>query len=138
MDNSSFLGQGWAFPPAFVKDLDTTVVLSNGDVNIKENLKILFDTTIGERIMEFGFGTKLKKLAFDKIDSNLVGNIKDTIKRAILLYERRIKLLSIQVDLTDSQTGLIRVQVNYLINQTNDRANYVYPFHLTEGTNLDL
>ena len=138
MNNPSFLGQGWAFPPSFVKGAPNVVALSYSDANIKENLTILFQTRIGERLCEFGYGARLKDLAFGDLDAELIGNIKDTLKRGILLYERRISLENIEVDLSQSRQGILMIEVTYTINQTNDRSNFVYPFHLTEGTNIKL
>lgn len=138
MKNPNFLGQGWAFPPAFIKGSPTVVELTYADANIQENLSTLFSTRIGERLMAFGYGTQLKALAFGKIDAALVDNIKNTIKRGVLLQERRITLTDIEVDLSQSRDGIVHVKMSYLIDQTNDRSNFVYPFHLTEGTNLNL
>lgn len=138
MDNPSYLGQGWAFPPAFVKGSPTIVVMSSDEENINENLKTLLSTQVGERLLEFGYGTKLKTMTFGKIDAVLVRSIKDTIKRGILLNERRISLEDIVVDLSESRQGVLNIRINYLIKKTNDRSNVVYPFHLTEGTNINL
>lgn len=138
MDQPTFIGKGWSFPPSFIKGAPNVVSMSYEDENIKENLKILFATRIGERLMEHNYGTSLMSLAFESLDAELVGSIKDTITRGILLYERRITLQKVDVDLSKSQEGLVLVQVDYIINQINDRANFVYPFHLTEGTNINL
>lgn len=138
IEDQSFLGKGWAFPPAFVKGLDTTVVMTEGEDNIKENLHILFSTRIGERLMQFSYGTKLKSYVFDPQNATLIGNIKKTIKTAILLYERRIKLDDIQVELIQDRESMINIEVQYIIRTTNNRANFVYPFYLTEGTNIRL
>ena len=138
MDNSTFLGQGWAFPPAFVKGTPTVVALSSNEENINEQLQVLFDTRIGARLMEFGYGTELGDLAFSSIDAATIKNIEDTIRRGILLNERRITVTEIEVDISQSRDGVVLVNVQYKVNQTNDRANFVYPFHLTEGTNINL
>ena len=137
-NNSSFLGTGWAFPPAFIKRSPTVVELSSEEDNIQENLKILFATRTGERLMEFGYGTKLQALAFGSIDASLAGNIKDTVRRSVLLYEPRITIEDIVLDLSESKQGIVLIQVEYRVKQTNSRNNFVHPFHLTEGTNLDL
>lgn len=138
MNKPNFLGKGWAFPPAFIKGAPGVVAMTYADENIKENLRILLMTRIGERICELGYGTRLKKLAFAGINARLVGNIKETIKRGILLYERRIQLENIKVDLSQSREGYVLIDIHYTINQTNDRSNFVYPFHFTEGTNINL
>jgi len=80
----------------------------------------------------------LKALSFGKIDSVLLANIEDTVRRAVLLNEPRINVEEIDVDLSKSREGVVQVKLEYRVIQTNDRSNYVYPFHLTEGTNLSI
>ncbi|MEO1261785.1 MAG: GPW/gp25 family protein [Bacteroidota bacterium] len=138
IEDQSFLGRGWTFPPAFVKGLDTTVVMSQGEENIKENLHILFSTRIGERLMKYNYGTKLKSYVFDPQNATLIGNIKKTVKTAILLFERRIKLDEIKVELIQDQESIVNIEVQFTVRKTNNRANFVYPFYLTEGTNIRL
>ncbi len=136
MSDLDFKGQGWAFPPAFVKGLSTTVVLTSGDRNIQENLQILFNTRIGERLMNFNYGTKLKALVFENQNPSLFSSIKNTITNALVLYEPRIKLESVDITNSSAQDGLIEVQVTYTVLKTNHRANFVYPFYISEGTHL--
>jgi len=135
MNQKSFLGTGWAFPPQFAKSLDS-VIMTSEDQNIKQNLDVLFQTKVGERIMNFDYGTKLNQMVFDRISARLVGDIEDTVKDAILFYEPRVLLEEVTVDDSGYLEGLIKVNVDYTIRQTNNRGNYVYPFYLNEGTNL--
>lgn len=138
MNENSFLGQGWAFPPAFVKGSVNTVMLSKEEENIQENLRILFATRIGERLLEFGYGSQLMNLVFGKRDDALIGRIEDTVKRAILLHEPRIEVETVEVVFSETDRNSAEVQVNYLVRKVNNRSNFVFPFHLTEGTNLNL
>jgi phage baseplate assembly protein W len=137
-EDQLFLGKGWAFPPSFVKGLDTTVVMSQGEENIRENLHILFSTRIGERMMKFDYGTKLKSYVFDPQNATLIGNVKKTVKTAILFFEPRIKLDEINVEIIQGRESVINIEVQYIVRTTNNRANFVYPFYLTEGTNIRL
>lgn len=135
MNQKSFLGTGWTFPPQFSKSLGS-VLMTSGEENIKQNLQVLFSTMVGERIMNFDYGSKLNEMVFDKIGPQLEGAIEDTITNAILFYEPRINLQEILIDDSEYRNGLLTVQVNYIIRQTNNRGNYVFPFHMNEGTNL--
>lgn len=135
MNQKSFLGTGWGFPPQFSKSLDS-VIMTSEEENIYQNLGVLFDTKVGERIMNFNYGTKLSQMVFDRISAQLEGDIEETISNAILFYEPRIKLEEVVVDDTNYRDGLIKVEVHYIVRQTNNRGNYVYPFYLNEGTNL--
>ena len=131
----SFLGQGWAFPPAFARDLNA-VVLSEGYQNIEENLHILFSTQCGERLMNINYGTALRSFLFEDPDGDMYSSIQDTVKNAILLYEPRIKLLEVSITPDASDPSTILIAVQYAVRTTNSRRNFVFPFHIIEGTNL--
>ena len=131
----SFLGQGWTFPPAFVRDMNS-VLLSSDDQNIRECLSVLFSTQCGERLMNENYGTVLRSLVFDGSDGDLYSSIQDTVKNAILLYEPRVKLSEITVTPDASDQSRLVVNVGYVIRTSNSRRNFVFPFHVIEGTNL--
>lgn len=131
----SFLGQGWSFPPSFVRDLNS-VVLTGEDQNIQENLSVLLGTQCGERLMNESYGTTLRSFVFEDPDGDTLSEIQDTVKTAVLLYEPRIKLLDVKVSTDTSDQSTIRISLEYTIRTNNSRRNFVYPFHITEGTNL--
>ena len=62
-DDNSFLGIGWGFPPTFVKDGQNRVQPASGIQDINESLEILLSTSLGERIMQPGFGANLNRHA---------------------------------------------------------------------------
>jgi phage baseplate assembly protein W len=133
-DTGGFLGQGWAFPPAFIRGLDT-VQLVKAEEDIKQSLEILLSTTLGERVMRADFGADLHQQVFEPMDAAFSTFISDIISQAILLYETRIDLDSVDVDV-EPLDGRIVLTVNYTIISTNTRSNIVYPYYLNEGTNL--
>ncbi len=132
----SFLGQGWAFPPEFLRDVDS-VLLSAEDENIQQNLHILFSTRCGERTMISGYGTTLQSLLFNAPNASMFSTIRDTIRNAVLFYEPRIKLEEVQVATDPGETNKVLIEVSYTIIKSNSRKNFVYPFYLIEGTNLN-
>jgi uncharacterized protein len=132
----SFLGQGWAFPPEFLQDVNS-VALSAEEENIKQNLHVLFSTHCGERFMNSGYGTILQSLLFDDPDANMYSAIQDTIRDAVTLYEPRVKLEDVQIETDPMDQSKILIAVSYTIVTSNSRRNFVYPFHFIEGTNLN-
>ena len=48
MEDKSFLGRGWSFPPDFQNDKRTTR-MSEYEEDIRQSLIILFSTRVGER-----------------------------------------------------------------------------------------
>ena len=51
MEDKSFLGRGWSFPPDFQNDKRTTR-MSEYEEDIRQSLIILFSTRVGERFTE--------------------------------------------------------------------------------------
>ncbi|MBL0911963.1 MAG: GPW/gp25 family protein [Bacteroidia bacterium] len=132
-DKTSFLGRGWSFPPEFEASGDTHMVEKEKD--IRESLFILLSTTPGERIMHPDYGCGLNKLVFEPGSSSLVRSIQDMVQYAILMFEPRIKLQTVDVEYS-SQEALVYITIDYYVRQTNTRQNMVYPMYLIEGTNL--
>nr|WP_155074766.1 GPW/gp25 family protein [Flavobacterium sp. MC2016-06] len=109
---------------------------SSNETNINESINIILSTRKGERTLESNFGSGLQQFMFRKIDSSLKGEIIETIKFALLRYEPRILVQDVQVASTDITNGIIEILIIYVYSQTNTRHNYVFPFHIKEGTNL--
>ena len=131
----SFLGTGWDFPPTFVKDTGGVNMISD-EQDIQSSLEILLSTRIGERIMQPTYGCELTKLLFEPLDTTLKAYLKDLINDAILYHEPRIILNDVKLETADPNLGMIEITLDYTIASTNTRYNYVYPFYLSEGTNL--
>lgn len=133
-DTGGFLGQGWSFPPTFIKGTNT-VELVKAEEDIKQSLGILLSTTLGERVMRADFGADLHQQVFEPMDAAFPTFISDIIKQAIDLYETRVNYNSVDVNV-EPLDGRIVLTVNYTIISTNTRTNIVYPYYLNEGTNL--
>ncbi len=137
--DKKFLGTGWGFPPTFVKGVNSiNVMMVSNEQDIDESLRILLGTTPGERVMYPSYGCGLKKRVFEKLDASVMTALKDDIARAVLFFEPRITLNSIDVDLEDQFNGCVRFCLNYTVRTTNSRSNIVYPYYLNEGSNVSL
>lgn len=134
--NTVFLGSGWAFPVSFSVD-NHQLNLSANETNINESINVILNTRKGERTLEAEFGSGIQQFMFRKIDNTLKGEIIETIKYALLRYEPRILVQDVTVATTDILNGKIEILITYIYSKTNTRHNYVFPFYLKEGTNLD-
>ncbi|MBA6293754.1 GPW/gp25 family protein [Colwellia sp. MB3u-70] len=130
-----FLGKGWSFPPTF-NALEKSVNLAVYSDDIRQSLLILLSTRPGERIMHPTFGCALNTLIFESISESTITEIKDLIERAILFFETRITLNSIEVNIDDFYEGRIDILLDYTIRSINTRTNMVYPFYFIEGSDL--
>lgn len=87
--------------------------------------------------MDWQFGSGLQQFFFRKMDEALKGEISDAVKVSLLHNEPRIVVKDVKVEFADMQNGLIEITITYDYNRTNTRHNYVFPFYINEGTNLD-
>lgn len=133
---NAFVGIGWSSPPTFVKG-SNAVIMTKDVQNINENLKLLFSTRTGERTFKHDYGTQLNELIFSPQNALLENEIKESLERAIKLYEPRVLVDHIMIDSSDREEGVILIQVSYTVRKINSRHNFVYPFYIKEGTNLD-
>ena len=131
----SFLGQGWAFPPGFSLGTKTSILVRE-DEDIQQSLMILLSTRLGERIMQPQYGCNLHHVVFEKADKSTLTFLRDSIESAILYHEPRIKVLEIRTSVNTGEPERILIDIVYLIRATNTRSNLVYPFSLTEATDL--
>jgi phage baseplate assembly protein W len=131
----SFLGRGWAFPPAFDPESGTVEMVADLE-DIRQSLQILLSTSLGERVMQPDYGCNLEDYMFESLSNNLIGIIKHHVENAILFYEPRIIAEKVEVTTADSFDlieGKFTISVEYVIPETNSRFNYVYDYYLREA-----
>lgn len=133
-DNLQFIGTGWSFPPAFDKATGNAA-MTTGVEDIFGSLQILFSTTLGERVMRPEYGCNLKDYVFDPANTAMEAYIKKLVEDAIIYFEPRITLEKVGVDFRNLE-GIMWIKIDFRIDATNSRANYVYPYYLKEGTNI--
>jgi uncharacterized protein len=133
VDDPSFLGTGWSFPPTFSRP-DATVVMVSDDADIQQSLRVLFGTAPGERVMLETYGCDLWRMVFGTLSTTLITRIQDAVRTAVLRWEPRIDVAAVEVSPVPGPQGLLTVTVAYRIRRTNARSNLVYPFYLREGT----
>ncbi|MDQ1829284.1 GPW/gp25 family protein [Massilia scottii] len=141
--DQSFLGRGWAFPPAFSKSdgaycAGGQAAMVAGDDDIRQSLRILLSTAPGERIMRPKFGCGIKLHVFDSIGANTLTHMEGMIEHAILFFEPRITLERIVISDEHIDNGRLDIHLDYTVRLTNTRSNMVYPFYFMEGTNATL
>lgn len=130
-----FIGRGWRFPPSFDPG-SATVDMLTGEADINSSLEVLFTTTQGERILLAEYGCDLKPFLFEPLTTTMKTLVADRIKTAILYYEPRIKVDTVEL-LDDAELeGRIVIQISYRVRTTNSRYNYVFDYYLNEGTEV--
>jgi len=132
MNEQSFLGRGWAFPPRFSSS-GAQVTMVSGVDDIHESLQILLSTRLGERVMNEDFGCDLSAMLFDEVDQTFINEVTGIVENAIIYHEPRIKMDALQIDTSDADAGLLLISILYTVRATNSRYNMVYPFYINEA-----
>ena len=134
--NASFLGTGWAFPPTF-EHHSGQVAMTTAAADIRQSLEIILGTQPGERSLHPNFGCELNQFLFESIEQGVLTSIQSVVSDALLYHEPRIKVNRIAVTPDSTQPGLLLIEIEYTVRQTNSRSNLVYPFYLTEATDVE-
>ena len=133
----AFLGKGWKFPPIFNNSTATNAIrvqMAETEEDIRESIKIILQTQIGERVLKPNFGSELDTMVFRPATEDTQIKIQDIASRALFDNEPRIKVEDVESYIKDNT---IQVIISYTIIQSNVRANIVYPFYLEEGTYIN-
>lgn len=132
--DTAFLGTGWSFPPEF--SLRAGVVMVSAEQDIAQSLHIVLATAPGERVMRPAFGAGIRQQVFDNIDETTITILKDTIRRAILFFEPRVKVEAIDANAALEVEGRLDFAITYTVISTNTRHNIVYPYYCLEGSDV--
>jgi len=132
-----YLGRGWSFPPTFVGKPPGVVMLEE-EADVASSLAILLATRPGERIMQPLYGCNLSELVFESLDTRMKTLMADKVESAILYYEPRVTLESVTLDDSKEVEGVVLIGVIYRVKTTNSRFNFVYPYYIREGTDINL
>src|SRR6516225_1071011 len=123
---TSFLGTGWSFPPEFVLETGEALMISDEE-DIEASLKILLGTAFGERFLIPKYGLDMRDILFEPMSTTMTTFLRDRVKTAILIYEPRINLLSLEIDTSAQVEGRVAIILGYEVRATNSRFNLVYP-----------
>jgi phage baseplate assembly protein W len=135
--DSDFLGRGWSFPPDFTRP-GVGVAMLEEDADVASSLEVLLSTIPGERILQPLYGCNLTELMFESLDTRIKTLMADKVESAILYYEPRVKLESVNLDDSLELQGVVLIEVVYTVKTTNSRFNFVYPYYVLEGTDINL
>jgi phage baseplate assembly protein W len=131
----SFLGTGWSFPPTFRREWYGVEMLT-GEEDVHSSIGIILSTLPGERVMLPNFGCNLQSYVYEVMNVPNIAMIERIVKEALVYHEPRI-IVGELVSSPYPDRGLLEINIEYTIITTNTRYNYVYPFYMSEATNID-
>lgn len=126
-----FLGKGWKFPVR--PDSTGAIMLSQFEEDIREAIRIILLTGKGERVMRPGFGAGLHNFVFETMSVTNIGTIQAAIQDALIEWEPRIELLSVNVESDRGEEGKLLIDIDYRVRATNTQFNLVFPFYVSQA-----
>ena len=133
MDAKAFLGRGWSYPVQRDPATSTDVVLVEHEEDVRQAVLIILETGRGERAMRPDFGAGLDEFLFEPINTTTRALIRHRVEEALVTWEPRIRLQTIDVVVSEDSPGRIDIRIEYSIRATNTFYNLVYPFYIREG-----
>jgi len=79
----------------------------------RHNLKNLLLTQVGERVGQPLFGSRLRELVFEQIDSDLPGKIEDEVKRSVETWLPYINIEEVNTLTDDGDNSKIFVEIKF-------------------------
>ncbi len=131
----SILGRGWKFPVELGKD--DTISVSEHEEKIKESIRIILGTAKGERVMRPDFGCDIHNFVFAVINTTTLTQMESAVKKALILWEPRIEVSSVNARPARVSEGIIDIEIHYKIRYTNTAYNLVYPFYLESEARMN-
>ena len=126
----SFLGVGVGFPVR--PEASGALALAAYEDSVRQSILIILGTSPGERAMRPDFGCGLVDLVFEPNDATTAGHIADTVSEALLRFEPRIDVVTVDVR-QGSEAEVLLIDIESQVRATNNVFNLVYPFYLEQG-----
>jgi phage baseplate assembly protein W len=132
IDHKDFLGIGWAYPVR-VDALTGDTAMARYDRDVHQAIRIILETSPGERVMRPDFGCGIHDLVFEEINVTSMRAMEASVREALTKFEARIEIIDVTVDPRQSLNGVLLISLTYRIRRTNQVDNFVYSFYFREG-----
>ena len=149
-EQKEWQGRGWAFPVS-IDAASSGISFDEYEQDIRQSILIILHTSPGERVMRPDFGCGIHDLVFDVVDVAMLTRVESAVRNAMTRYEPRIEVRAVRAVLgqsdgrnaqtgtvtnwsvRDTTEGVLTVELDYRIRQTNQNGNLVFPFYFREG-----
>ena len=123
MNSGHLFGRGMSFPPRVGPD--GRVAWSEGEVNVRESIRVILMTEQPERLRTPNFGGSLGRFLFEPNTVATRRSIQDRIKKELTQWEPRIRVESVDVDAdkTDPQAAVATITYKLVATQALERVS---------------
>jgi len=114
MRSGEVIGRGISFPPRLGPD--GRLAWSAGEQNVRESIRVILMTELGERLRRPDFGAGLTGYLMEPNTVTTRRQIQDRILKALALWEPRIEVESVRVEAaTDDPDSVVATIVYRLV-----------------------
>lgn len=131
-ENKRFMGTGIKFPFS-IDPVTNKIAMSHAEDDIKEAIRIILRTNLGERVMFPEFGTPAKEFVFSDNRAERLTALESAVAEALETWEPRIMDVQVEIPSKDGSREMVEVHISYVVRTTNNQFNMVYPFYMMEG-----
>ena len=123
MDAGALYGRGMSFPPRV--GADGRIAWSEGEDNVRENIRVILLTRPRERLLLPDFGCGLDRYLYEPNDPATRQRLREEIERALGRWEPRIRLESVTVaaDERDPSTAIATIEYRLVATQQRERVS---------------
>ena len=131
-ENKRFMGTGIKFPFS-IDPVTNKIAMSHAEDDIKEAIRIILRSNLGERVMFPEFGTPAKEFVFSDNRAERLTALESAVAEALETWEPRIMDVQVEIPSKDGSREMVEVHISYVVRTTNNQFNMVYPFYMMEG-----
>jgi uncharacterized protein len=122
-----YLGTGLSFPLQI--NIQGGFHLSSDAQKVKESIRLILRTNLGERLYRPDFGCRLSELAFAPLNNDTLLRIRLYVIEALKTWEPRIDLDEVRAE-ADAISGQVNIMIDYRLKSDADPYSFIYPFYL--------
>jgi phage baseplate assembly protein W len=127
MTQQDFIGAGWAFPLGVGPQ--GGIALVRREVELEQAMRLILSTYPGERPMRPEFGSRIRDFVFRPVNIETIAELSHEVRSALLRWEPRVTIEAVLVIPDPSDEGALYIDIQYVVKDTNDRRNLVFPFY---------
>jgi Bacteriophage baseplate protein W len=116
MRRQNIFGQGLSFPPRV--GADGRLAWSEGEENVRESIRVILLTELGERLMRPDFGCGLRRFLFEPNTVTTRTLIREAISNAIQAREPRVAVEAVTVESDAEDARLVAVEILFRLVAT--------------------
>ncbi len=131
MRSREFVGSGLHFPLRV--NSHGGLALTQGASEVEESIRIVLETSPGERVMRPDFGCRVWELVFAPRNAATEATMIEYVEDALAMWEPRIEVISVTlVDDPNYDDSVVLVNILYRVKRTHDERSIVFPFYIMD------